>query len=123
MPSGEAHSDDLDGLIDTGAYVTIIPESIVNLWDVKRWGTLPVRGIGSKPCTIPAVYDVRVNLPKIGTVLLPKVGVADRDNILLGRDALKGMLLAIDGKKSKWAMRKTPSWEAFYFWCWRFFPS
>lgn len=119
----QVHSRFWSGLIDTGSYLTIIPESILDEWSVNNTGEESCTGFNGISQTIQAIYEVELKLPGLPLISLPKVGITKRNYILLGRDSLQGMLLAIDTQSSRWAMRPVPSTiEALQFMFWRFQP-
>jgi hypothetical protein len=91
-----ASSASLSGKLDSGADVAVIPEKLVAQLSLTPKGYIWTRGYDGA-YSRRAVYYVRLivegfNLPTVRCI------VADRANVLLGRNVLNHFIITLDGK-------------------------
>jgi hypothetical protein len=75
-----------DGMIDTGAIVSVIPRALVEAWKLKPTGTITLSGFDSPPQEYNR-YWVEFVIPDLSPRLLC-VPATDRIDVLIGRDIL-----------------------------------
>ena len=86
----------LRGKMDTGAYITVIPERLVISLGISPKGRVWTRGYDGTYAQRP-VYYIRLTLEGL---VFPTVRciAADRSDVLLGRNVLNRFLIILDGK-------------------------
>ena len=85
--------------VDTGSFMTVIPESIARELKLEPYSRVVA---GSVDCQAIQVSTFRVTLVVEGYVILrAEIAVLDRDDALLGRDALQHFILTLNGKEGK----------------------
>jgi len=87
------------GKIDTGSPITVIPEYLLKLLDLKKMTTVEVGGFGSEITPRDAYF---LNI-KIGNIVFPYVKVISqsddrRPNILIGRNIINLWKMNLDGE-------------------------
>lgn len=86
------------GKIDTGAFITVIPEYLIKSLELKKKGKVKnVRGFGTKKGQDRDSYFIKITIGTTQFELL-KVIVDNRDNVLLGRDIIHLWKLELDGQ-------------------------
>jgi len=82
--------------MDTGAYITVIPERLVISLGISPKGRVWTRGYDGTYAQRP-VYYIRLTLEGL---VFPTVRciAADRSDVLLGRNVLNRFLIILDGK-------------------------
>ncbi len=100
--SGYIFPEPLDGLVDTGADQSAIPQVIRTRLGLSITGFKNVRGFDNMEKTWP-VCRVYFIVEGVGKIPL-NVFVTSRSYILLGRDFLRKMLLVMDNKISQYAL-------------------
>lgn len=86
------------GKIDTGSFITVIPEYLIKSLELKKKGKVKnVRGYGSKKGQDADAYFVQITISTTQFDLL-KVIADDRPNVLLGRDIIHLWKLELDGQ-------------------------
>jgi len=107
-------------LIDTGADVSVIPGTAGAVLGINV-AAAPRRNLilgGHTTVNWPCIY-VKIRHADFGTSEIIRASCTDRDSIVLGRDALKGLLLLFDGAKSRFRLRKR--WSRDHYFLKRFF--
>ena len=85
------------GLIDTGADCTLVPESLARVLDLPCVGRLEVLGVGGGGGSAPA-YAARVEIA--GNAILTRL-VAYEEDVIIGRDVLNRLLLVLHGPRQR----------------------
>lgn len=96
-----------DGLIDTGANVSVVPLETCQALYLHPDDFKPAAGFDGTSRLAP-LYNVRIALPGLEPVCVCALGVARR-SILLGRDFMQGMIFAMDSRRSRFALGR---WSA-----------
>jgi predicted aspartyl protease len=91
------------GKLDTGARITVLPESIVTALRLKSISEGHVTGFDGKGTSRPLYYIAMeiagYNIP------LVEVTAAQRSDVLLGRDVLNQFILTLNGKALTFDLR------------------
>jgi len=83
--------------LDTGASLTVIPESLPRQWRIPFIGTATLRAYNGQRSTRPVyVVDIIIGSKRFQDVW---VTVAPRRNILLGRDILNQLRITLNGPR------------------------
>lgn len=83
-------------LIDTGAFMSVVPASLARDLDLKPHSRVKARGVGNQAIDL-STYLVRLIVA--GHVIVDlEVAAFDRQTMLLGRDILQHFILTLDGK-------------------------
>lgn len=83
-------------LIDTGAFMSVVPASLARDLDLKPHSRVKARGVGNQAIDL-STYLVRLTVA--GHVIVDlEVAAFDRQTMLLGRDILQHFILTLDGK-------------------------
>ena len=90
------------GILDTGASVTVIPQSLEARLRLTRQGSGTIVGIGGSRMEV-AVYVAHLTVAEI-TVGSSVVFALDQPNILLGRDLLNQFNIFLRGKAQTFDM-------------------
>jgi predicted aspartyl protease len=104
-PNGQAHARLWEGMIDTGADLTVLPLELGNelpLTNIRQ----RVRAWSYRKDEAPRefdVYYVRIEF-LIGVLVPAKVILSERKNILIGRSALTRMRLEINWPANYWSL-------------------
>jgi len=88
-------SEELKGLIDSGAFMTVIPFEYVNRLELIPNGIQKVRGYDNK-VSFENKYLVRISFK--GFNFDKDVISTNRSTILIGRDVINELLVILDGK-------------------------
>lgn len=81
--------------LDSGASMTVIPNSLVVRWGLIPHSAVAVRGYNRRLSIRPAyVVDLEIGKKRFAQI---KVTVSPRDNVLLGRDVLNQLKITLDG--------------------------
>ncbi|HIE27127.1 TPA: hypothetical protein EYP66_07565 [Candidatus Poribacteria bacterium] len=81
--------------LDTGASLTVIPDTLPGRWRIDSVGTATLRAYNGQKSRRPVyVVDVIIGSKRFQDV---SVTVAPRRNILLGRDILNQLRITLDG--------------------------
>jgi hypothetical protein len=92
----------LDGLVDTGAAVSVIPQTLVQLWKLQ-----PVGDVRLRPFSGPAQsYDrfwVDLLIPDLSARTVCVVS-SDRPDVLIGRDVLDDSYFTYDGANKTYSI-------------------
>jgi len=108
--TGKAHPKKWDALLDTGADRSALPIAIFRELGAGHRDRRRVQGcVRSSAPQLQPVFWVWVRAPGLREVKLRAFGL-QRTNILLGRDFLQGLVLALDGRTSSWAVDDAASW-------------
>jgi predicted aspartyl protease len=86
---------DFRAKVDTGADMTVIPDTAVKALNLSVTDRLEVSGFDNRPITVD-VYALRIELPN-GQRGKLKAFAFDEDYVLLGRDAVNHLRLLFDG--------------------------
>ena len=97
--AGATHPQAWEGLVDTGAGRTVIPAQICLDLGIPHHDSRRVHGYDRKLSQRLSTYYVRIGVGGIGPLPILAYG-AERTSILIGRDILSALVMAIDGKKS-----------------------
>jgi len=92
----------LEGLIDSGASRTVIPESLVDDLNLRKIAEVSVRGYAG-PAEIRSVYNVHFDLAGLVIANLP-VTVAPKTYVLVGRDVLRRYTTTLYGRQSEFTL-------------------
>jgi predicted aspartyl protease len=95
-PVTEASSGVLQGKLDTGADITVIPENLVSKLGLSAKAYLWARGYDGNYSHRP-VYYVRLSIEG-NDLLAVRCVAAERRNVLIGRNVLNRFLLTLDGR-------------------------
>jgi hypothetical protein len=109
---GETCAGTWEGLLDSGADRTAVPESAVKELRLKNINKIFVRGYDQKRTSRP-VFHCRLVIPGLGSMPLNPVAVESK-YLLLGRDfldAFNGLLLVADHSCGLWALNKSSVWR------------
>jgi predicted aspartyl protease len=103
-----------EALIDTGAEISMIPESIarqIGAWETPLLCT--VTGVHNQSKTLPLV-GVGIGFPMLNKSVNVFLVAMTQDNqqVIIGMDILKPMGITIDAETSKLSI-KNKTWEAF----------
>ena len=83
-------------LIDTGAFMSVVPASLARDLDLRPHSRVKARGVGNQVIDL-STYLVRLIVA--GHVIVDlEVAAFDRQTMLLGRDVLQHFILTLDGK-------------------------
>ena len=95
---GRLHQRNWDALVDTGADRSVVPISVCHDLGLSPFEWFFPMGFDRtvRPVRRP-LYHLRILVQGIRPAELAVYGI-ERGNILLGRDFLKGVLLAVDGR-------------------------
>lgn len=88
-------SQSLDGVVDTGAVVSVIPKSLVEAWELKPSRRSSFQGFDGPPREYPC-YWVELLIPDLSPRLLC-LPASDRVDVLIGRDVLDNCRFTYDG--------------------------
>lgn len=97
----------LDGVLNIGTYVTVFPKEIAEAFERAGmpWSFKPVtKGFDAAAATNERAYDIELSIEDLGAPIRLQAICADRTDVLLGRDALEGMLLCADEKNYAWSL-------------------
>ncbi len=101
---GRPHPRAWEGLIDTGAYRSVVPREICDeLGLVPREWREPAGFDPGAPVRPSPVYFLVACLPGIGDVRLKAYGVP-KSYLVLGRDLLQGLSFCMDGPRRTWSL-------------------
>lgn len=91
------------GKLDTGASITVLPESVVTTLRLKVVSEGLITGFDGKGSLRPLYYIAM----EIAEYKIPLVEVtsAERSDVLLGRDVLNQFILTLDGKALTFDLR------------------
>jgi len=93
--------EQLKGKIDTGASMTVIPTTVRKKLRLEPAGEVDLRDYkGDRRTT--STYYVRIKIDNVTEDL--EVTSVERDDVLIGRDALSSWKLTADGKNQEFLM-------------------
>ena len=84
---------ELDGKLDTGADITVIPDSAVQKLDLPPRGTIRIKDDKERPLYFTNIKIATHNFERVMVTSLQK------EYILVGRDILNQLKILLDGKK------------------------
>jgi predicted aspartyl protease len=93
----------LRGKLDTGADVSVIPETLVSQLSLTAKAYLWARGFDGTFSQRP-VYYVRLSLEGHQLPVV-KCIAADRHNVLIGRNVLNRFIVTLDGRNLRFTLR------------------
>jgi len=107
---GNIFPDTFDALVDTGADKSVIPLRICNLLGLPILDSAPAVGFDGtvRQCSI---YWVYFKVEGIDDIPL-KVFAVHRRSILIGRDFLRNMLLAMDNRALNFGLAPGTQWKS-----------
>lgn len=82
--------------IDTGADITILPQSVVESLDLDYQGVVEIKGVGGSLQTL-IRYSVLASIHDSPQVGLNALAHSEEEWVLLGRDVLNAFRLVLDG--------------------------
>ncbi len=91
------------GKLDTGASITVLPESVVTTLRLKAVSEGFVTGFDGKGSLCP-LYYIAVEIAGYDIPII-EVTSAQRSDVLLGRDILNQFILTLDGKALTFYLR------------------
>ena len=94
LQSGQRTTRGLNGIIDTGADVSVIPSVLVDAWKLTSCGTMNARVADGRTTSMPC-YEIWLQIPDVPPRKL-RLPAADRDSVLLGRDIFKNCRVTFD---------------------------
>jgi predicted aspartyl protease len=101
VPGNSKKHVTIDGLIDTGADITCLPKTIIELLDAEPAGTCKVRGITEVTEKLPPSYETYfLEFEITGAKELVEV-VALGNKLLLGRNFINKFILQLHGPKEE----------------------
>ena len=90
----------VEGLIDSGADITVIPQKFVELLQLKLVDQLPAAGYeGAQSEKLADVYSVKVFIQDVGDYII-RVICSNSDCAFIGRDIINSWELFLRGKTS-----------------------
>ena len=104
-PITGASSGLLQGKLDTGADITVIPEVFVSRLGLSAKAYLWARGYDGTFSHRP-VYYVRLAI-EANDLLAVRCIAADRRNVLVGRNVLNRFFITLDGKNLRFNLKPT----------------
>jgi len=94
----------LHGKLDTGADITVIPETLVSKLGLSPKAYLWARGYDGTFSHRP-VYYVRFGIEGIELIAVRCIA-ADRQNVLVGRNVLNRFVITLDGKHLRFDLQR-----------------
>jgi predicted aspartyl protease len=94
----------LPGKLDTGADITVIPESLVSKLGLSAKAYLWARGYDGTFSHRP-VYYVRFSIEG-NELIAVRCIAADRQNVLVGRNVLNRFVIMLDGKNLRFDLQR-----------------
>lgn len=98
-----SHSVELTGKIDTGADLTVLPETLVQQLGLSPKGMVWTRGFDGT-ASRRAAYYVRLRVEGFNVPVVRCVTSA-RQDVLLGRNVLNRFVLTLDGPRLTFTLR------------------
>ncbi|MBC8228660.1 retroviral-like aspartic protease family protein [bacterium] len=85
--------------LDSGASLTVIPESLIRRWRIRSSGAIRVRAYNGQESVRP-IYsvDIIIGSRRFQDI---EVTIAPRRNILLGRDIMNKLRITLDGTQER----------------------
>ena len=98
MPTGRARKPTKrQAKLDSGASITVIPESLIRRWRIPFVATIAVRGYNGHVSVRPTYkVDILIGTRRFDNL---EVTIASRRNILLGRDIMNKLRITLDGAR------------------------
>ena len=105
-PASPANSkpDQMTALIDTGAYGSVIPNSLVeklNLCMVSEVEVGDYEASKEEDFKTKSVYSVHLNIPNLPFIIVEVTSFETEDYAIIGRNVINEWLLTLDGPKLK----------------------
>ncbi|MEJ0066279.1 MAG: retropepsin-like aspartic protease [Caulobacteraceae bacterium] len=117
MHSDDGASEDLDGLIDTGASIICVDSRIVKRLGLIASDRRQVQMADGR-LTVSSVYSVRMRVPALGFDDYVQVFGIEMDyasrRVLLGRSFLRNYIVNYDGPRERFEFHETDRGEEFY---------
>jgi len=108
-PNGQPHRRRWEGVIDTGADLSVVPSEIfreLRLTDLRQRVRVWTYRKDEPPRELD-IYYLKLGLPS-GIVVLTKAIISERSNVLIGRAALLKMCLTINWPANRWGLAEVP---------------
>lgn len=83
--------------LDSGASITVIPQNLVDEWNLISHERVQVRAYDDRPAVRP-IYDVEFRIGTRRFANLPVIA-SERRNLLLGRNVLNQLSITHDGPR------------------------
>ena len=103
--TGQTYRDAWDGLLDTGAGRSMIPDGIAAALALTPVGFAKLspfdKALGNREY---AEYDVHLSIPGIARLISLTVCASARSDVLLGRDFINMFMLLLDGPSTRWGL-------------------